>query len=839
MSLNNYNRKRIFTNSPEPPPLHHNSVVSPFRFVIQKHRATRLHYDLRLEHKGVLKSWAVPRGPALNPESKRFAVMVEDHPLEYRHFEGIIPEGNYGAGEVIIWDEGSFSVNGCKDRKECENYFEKGLQKGHIQFELSGKKLKGLFHLIKTHGKEEKAWLLIKGKDSFSSNRDILLEEQSVRSDMTIGQLKKAANLSLHRVDQTKLVSLLRDAPQKSFSGPLKPMKATLVNTIFDRQGWYFEIKWDGYRAIAECLGGEVKLYSRNGNSFNELFTPVVKELNSLDFDAVFDGEIVIVDENGKSDFGMLQNYRTTGKGILVYYIFDLIYYKGYDLTGLALHSRKEMLQTIFPSNSNHLKYSKHIETNGKALYKAAQEHQLEGVMAKDSAAPYTPGIRSRLWQKVKIVKQQDMIIGGFTEPAGGRKGLGALILGVYDEGKLKYTGHVGSGFSDKMLGDLRHTLEGKKIEACPFFKTPCKDTNATWVKPELVCVVRFSEWTSDGFMRHPVFLGLREDISPEQTIEEKPQSTKKRFTVKSNQTKTKISGHNLILTNTDKIYFPEDKISKGEIIDYYREIYPWILPHLSERPQSLHRFPDGIYGNHFFHKDMEHLPYWVQSEIITDSESLEATKYLLCQDEASLVYMINLGAIEINPWISRRSSQDYPDYMVIDLDPLECPFSDVVHTALEVHSVLNLIGAPNYIKTSGSKGMHIFVPLEAKYSYDQSRQFAMLICHAVNRQLPATTSMERIPSRRRGKVYLDYLQNLKGKTIASVYSLRPHPGAPVSTPLHWEEVTSTLNPKLFTIKTIFKRLGERGDLWRPVLGAGINMSECLHKLGALIYDVK
>lgn len=835
MQLGEYGKKRDFSSTSEPPPQVSGSPGKKPRFVIQKHRASHLHYDLRLELRGILKSWAVPKGPSLDPGQKRLAMMVEDHPFDYRDFEGIIPEGNYGAGTVMIWDEGQYSVPGKEGKEETEEALQNGLLKGNAVFTLEGQKLKGMFHLVKMSGRGENSWLLLKKSDEFSrEDGDVLKNDRSARTGLTLEEIKAGSAVKgSSAYDSDRVRKMLTDAPRSEFSGPLRPMLAQLVEEPFDKEGWFFEIKWDGYRAVAECLHGAVRLYSRNGQSLTGHYPPVVRDLRSLPFEAVLDGEIVALDKEGRSDFGALQNYRRNAEGTLVYYVFDMLYFEGHDLTGLPLHKRKMLLNSVLPQ-LNHVKYNEHIENKGREFYEGAKRLGLEGIVAKESGSPYVPGSRNWHWRKIKIVKQQEAVIGGFTEPKGGRKYLSSLIVGVYEFGKLTYIGHVGGGFSDAELAEVREKLDKLITPECPFATNPARAEKSHWVHPELVCAVRFSEWTNDGYMRHPVYLGLREDKEPRTVVRETPSRPEPRFAPVTREQKHRVNDTTVSVTNADKIYWPEENITKGEMINYYRSVAEWLLPHLKDRPQSLHRFPDGIRGKHFFHKDMDSVPDWIETTAVESDEGKVKTRYLVCQDEAALIYMANLGAIEINPWISRTTSLDYPDVMVIDLDPLDCPFSDVVETARVVHSVLGGIDIPHYVKTSGATGLHIFVPLEARYTYDQSRQFAMLVCTFVNKEIPSITSLERLPSRREGKVYLDYLQNTKGKTMACAYSLRPRPGAPVSTPLHWDEVNGMLDPSAFSIRTIGKRLEEMGDLWRPVLGEGIDMAAALERLRTL-----
>jgi bifunctional non-homologous end joining protein LigD len=827
-SLHDYQKKRDIYRSGEPSPTLQ-FTDQPLRFVIQKHQASRLHYDLRLELEGVLKSWAVPKGPSLDPLQKKLAIMVEDHPLEYRNFEGTIPEGNYGAGTVMIWDEGTYHIPGAIGKTETQNKLKQSIEKGHITFVLNGLRTKGTFHLVKLHRAGlPNGWLLIKKQDEYASASHFPDDIRSVRSGRTMEQIRKNESpefINLNNVD-------IQGAKKSSFpKEPLHPMLAKLIEEPFDREGWIFEIKWDGYRAIAEIKQGSVQLYSRNGVSFLNDYQEIAADLKKIHFEAIFDGEIVVVDSEGRADFNLLQNYRRTKRGNLLYYIFDLLFLQGYDLRSAPLIQRKSLLKLVLPELS-HIRYNDHIQQYGIAFYKLAKENRLEGIMAKDINSPYLEGKRSSYWQKIKISMQQEFVVGGFTEPKGGRTGIGALLIGVYKNGKLIYSGSVGGGFSDDELPQVRQRLDRIKSDHCPFSNFPGSSSQITWIKPDVVCEVKFSEWTPEGFLRHPVFLGFRDDLKPPEIKREYPEPAPKYSVKSSDELFTSIDGKVLKLTNLKKIYFPTNNISKGEIIEYYRRIAPVILPHLKDRPLSLHRFPDGIHGKDFFQKNMEDVPDWAATvNIRSDSGNI---RYILCQDEPTLIYIVNLGSIEINPWSSRVNSVDYPDYVVIDLDPLECPFQYVIDSALAIHEILLSIDVPHYIKTSGATGLHLFIPAGARYSFEQVRQFSLLICTLVNHRLPAITSLERIPQKRKGRVYLDFLQNAKGKTMAAPYSIRPRDEAPVSTPLLWEEINYQLTPDRFTIYSIFNRIRSYGDIWKPVIGKGIDMLSSLNRLAAL-----
>ena len=527
MGLKDYASKRKFEKTPEPKPGLRRKGDHPV-FVVHKHAARSLHYDLRLEMEGVLKSWAVPRGPSLDPSIKRLAVHVEDHPLDYKDFEGVIPEGNYGAGGVIIWDRGFYHHPSSRDKDESEKRLLDGFRKGDLKFVLEGEKLQGEFALVKTR-KDGKSWLLLKKKDRNATQEDILKENRSVVSRKTLEEMLEAGGSRSFRQKKVSQVRLheamesedLKDAPVKPMPHGIEPMLATPVKKPFDHPDWIFEVKWDGYRAVAEIRDDAVSLYSRNLISLEKKFPPIVDTLRKWRVDAVLDGEIVVVDDQGRPDFQMLQHYRRSGSGHLLYYVFDLLYFRGHDLTNLPLLRRKELLKKILPSTPK-IRFSDHVSKEGVSFYNAAKEKGLEGVIAKHSQSVYEAGRRSRQWLKVKAQLTQDAVIAGFTAPGGGRKYFGALVLGVYEGDELTCIGHVGGGFSANDLKDIHERLKPLIRKKCPFTVKPETHAPTTWVKPELVCEVAFSEWTEDGVMRHPVFLRLREDKTGREAAREK-----------------------------------------------------------------------------------------------------------------------------------------------------------------------------------------------------------------------------------------------------------------------------------------------------------------------------
>ena len=870
MALETYREKRDLNNTPEPEG--GTATEGLPRFVVQLHRATRLHHDFRLENEGVLKSWAVPKGPSMNPDDKRLAMMVEDHPMDYRAFEGIIPKGNYGAGTVMVWDEGTFAAPEAHNREEIDHAVKLGLHKGHVAVFLDGQKLRGLFDLIKIKGgKEENAWLLVKRPDEFATTDPIEDVPRSAVTGRTLEEIRDGAPASgqVWYSDRIREDLQISDAPQSEMPRSLKPMLAVESEKPFDRPGWLFEIKWDGYRTVAEVeLEGDIRLCSRNGLSFNERYPEIVADLKRLGHAAVLDGEIVAVDDDGISQFQWLQDWGKSKRGTLLYYVFDLLYLDGHDLQRLPLHRRKELLRQILP-DTGRIRMSDHVETRGTGFFDAVRDRGLEGMVAKEADSVYEPGRRSKHWVKVKCLRDQLAVIGGYTAGRNSRKHFGALVLGVYEGDIFTCIGHTGGGFDDVTLHQVMERLEPLRRDSSPFEDVPKTNMPVTWVDPQVVCEVTYRGWTESGLLRQPVFKHLVDDLDPHSVRREdgsqpapephenndhandtapsaatlsqpaaEPAADSSTQTLrhglpKSGEAMIEVGGHHLKVTNLDKVLWPGEGITKGDLIAYYRAVSTYILPYLKNRPESLHRHPNGIGSQSFFQKDMpSSIPKWLETVDVFSGTHGGNIRYLLCQDEATLVYMANLACIELNPWNSSVPHLDQPDYTVVDLDPHEVGFDAVVKTAQVVKQVLDELGAEGYPKTSGATGIHIFIPLAAQYSSDQARQFAELVASVVHSRLPQITSLERSPAKRVGKVYVDFLQNRDGQTLASVYSVRPKPGATVSTPLEWDEVTERLDPKAFTIRTVLDRLERVGDLWAPVLGPGIDMASALGRLG-------
>lgn len=807
MLLKTYQAKRDLKNSHEPSASISSKKSTSLRFCVQKHAARSLHFDFRLECHGILLSWAVPKGLSLNPHDKRLAIKVEDHPLQYQYFEGIIPKGHYGAGTVEIWDHGTYTVSEGDTLFEMEKKLEKGLKQGHFAITVKGEKLKGEFVFQKLkQSPQDNAWLIIKRADAYA------LEETH------------------HHANPEKAVSSKKAKPiMPEF---VSPMLATLIDHSFDSDDWLFEIKWDGYRGLAFIDNGNVQLKSRNKILLNQNFPTIIQQLKKIPGQAILDGELVVIDSQGKSHFQLMQNYQRERKGHLCYYVFDLLYKDGQNLSQLPLIERKEILKKYLDQlNLPLIRFSGHVLREGEAFFKEAAKKGLEGIIGKKIASTYQSR-RSKDWVKIKTILQQEVVIGGFTAPRGSRKKFGALLVGIYDDQKqLQYSGHVGGGFDEALLDEVYDKLKPLIQKKSAFEVTPKANAPVTWVKPKLICEVSFSEWTKDNMMRHPVFHGLRVDKKPQSVKKEVPDQLPSDL---KNKNARLTNNEKLVFTNSEKIYWSEENYTKGDLIEYYRTIAPFILPHLKDRPIMLHRYPDGIKGKDFYQKDLSFShPNWIKTYPIQHAG--KTNHYLRINDLASLLYAINLGSIDLHPFMSRYKNLENPDYCVIDLDPHGVPFERTVEVALAMHEILESIEIAHFCKTSGGKGLHIVIPLHSKYDYEQSKQFATIIALCVHKKFPALTSLERNPEKRPKKIYLDCLQNRFGQTLAAPYSVRPRPHACVSTPLLWEEITKKLDPSHYNMKTIPKRLETLGDIFQAVLKLTINMKTALTKMKKIL----
>jgi bifunctional non-homologous end joining protein LigD len=858
--LTEYRRKRRFGDTPEP--RGKKARKDEKIFVIQKHAARRLHYDLRLEVGGVLKSWAVPKGPSLNPGDKRLAIQVEDHPFDYRTFEGTIPEGNYGAGEVIIWDQGTYEPEGPLSAAEQ-------LERGELKFRLNGHKLNGSFVLVKLkHSRGKNEWLLIKHRDEHADPMWNVEEHgESVVSGRPLPKTQKEKRASQDSAPPNP--AELPGARSAPMPREVSVTLAKLADKPFSDPNWLFEIKWDGIRTVAFVNNGDVRLFSRSKRDvtaeFPE-FQDLAKHLRAGT--AILDGEIVTLDKNGRSDFQKLQNrfgvtkpsQKLINEVTLTYYLFDVLYCNGFDVRKTPLLQRKELLRQVL-RGENRVRYSEHQLEKGKELYAAAEKQGLEGIVGKQIESPYT-GNRTSFWLKFKIVNELDAVVVGWTAPRRTRQYFGALVLALYDEKKeLQFIGSVGTGFDQKTQKDLLAKLEKLRVARSPLRNPPKLREHVEWVRPEMVARIKFANWTEDNHLRAPVFLGIRKDRIPEECTfsAARPEHAHVEATVstrnsapkvelpaedagfeelahgKAESLRLQVDGRTLALTHLNKIYFPESGIRKRDLLAYYYRVADNILPFLKDRPLVMRRYPNGIEGKSFFQKEApESIPDWIRRARVYSDERGGEMDYVMAQDRPSLLFLTNLGCIDHNPWSSRFDHQDYPDYVFFDLDPTPgTPFTTVLRVARAIYKVLLTTRLVCFLKTSGATGFHIYVPLEPIYKYEQTRTFAAIISQIVASELPRETTMERsVRKRPQGRVLLDALQNAKGKPLAAVYSARAHPGATVSTPVTGDELMKgNIDPDAWTIKTLPLRLQSTGDLWKDFWKNRQNLDTALDAL--------
>jgi bifunctional non-homologous end joining protein LigD len=822
LSIEKYREKRTFDKTPEPEPSLQ-KVTRPYRgphpltFCVQRHHATNLHYDFRLELDGALKSWAVPKGPTLDPAEKRLAMMVEDHPLEYGGFEGVIPKGNYGAGSVMLWDRGTYEVLG-------EATPEQQLAKGDFKFRLTGEKLNGEFAIVRMKRGKGNEWLLLKKKDAYAhagwNPNDYAF---SVLSGLTQEEIAKGLKAALRTAESVKLPSI---SPMLAQIGKGAPPTGP---------EWLYEIKWDGVRAICYIENGRVRLVSRNGNVMERQYP----ELSVLPHHikaktAILDGEIAALDPRGLPSFELLQSrinvaeesaIATLSRNLpVVIFLFDLLYLNGRDLRGEPLIERKRLLKEVLEPDEI-IRYSEHFPGAGTELLEAAKLQGLEGIIAKRASSFYESR-RTADWIKFKLSTTAEFILCGMIK--GERAPFGALALGIYDQGKLKWAGNVGTGFDRKKMDTIHSKLSPLATETCPL--EPEKDLprkGVIWTRPELVCEVRYSNITDDGKLRAPVYVGLRPDIDPQECTRDLPEERTMLLDPSKTEEILTIDHHRLKFTNLNKLYYPKDKIAKRDLLNYYDAVAPLLVPYLKDRPLSLKRYPNGIDEPFFFQKEVaESFPKWLRT---ADADGIES---VIGNDRATLLFLVNLGCIDHNPWMSRIGSLENPDYMLIDLDPQDCPYEKIVEAAVVVRAKLDVAELESYPKTTGGDGMHIFVPLVAHYTYEQVRSLAELLSHLVAGERPDLfTTPRAVAKREKGKVYFDWQQIARGKTISAPYVLRAYPGAPVATPLAWREVTPRLDPSQFTIHNALARFDRVGDLFAPVLGSTQEIEPALHKL--------
>lgn len=832
-------------------------------FVVQKHRATRLHYDFRLAIDGTLKSWAVPKGPSLNSADKRLAVQTEDHPLDYANFEGKIPEGNYGAGTVMVWDRGTFSVIGDANAS-------KQIERGEIKFHLNGEKLRGSFVLVKLkHSEKGNEWLFIKHKDAHEDPAwNIDEHDGSVLTGRAIKEI--AEELPPKREANPIQPGELDGARKGAMPSYVEPMLATLGEHPFSDPNWLFEIKWDGVRALARIEDGALTLRSRNGADITKRY-PELAFLSQAfaASQAIVDGEIVALDERGLSSFERLQqrmHVRAPSEHLVsqipvVYFAFDLLYCDGYDLRKAPLLERKQLLQRLVHA-SERFRYADHQMEHGKELFELAKQTGLEGIVAKRADCPYVSD-RSAYWMKLKVTNTLDAAVGGWTESRTPALPFGSLLLGLYQDKKLRFIGHVGSGFDGKMLEEISGELKELATADCPFDVVPETNEKPSWVEPALVARVKFSGWTQEHVLRHPIFLALREDARPTDcrweseaepvttspAIVRAPQVTGKVLDTKAQieaelfkghaETVTiELEGKRVRLSHLNKVYFPESGYTKRQLLAYYYRMADFILPFLRDRLLVLRRYPDGIKGQAFFQKDMrEGLPDWFKTVPVDSEERGKQIHYATADDRASLLFLTSLGCIDHNPWSSRHEDLDHPDYFFFDLDPSEgTEFSVAVTIAGALHEKLQELRLASFLKTSGATGIHLYIPVEPVYTYEQLRTFAEIVARTVTSYHPNLVTNERsVAKRPAGRILIDVQQNAHGRPLAAPYSVRAFPKAPVSAPILPQELQKNLRPETLNIKTVFARLKEKGDLWGDFWKRQQRLEEAIELLGQLV----
>jgi bifunctional non-homologous end joining protein LigD len=781
VSLAEYRRKRDPKQTPEPFEGGRKRGRKPI-FVVQRHDARRLHYDFRLEKDGALASWAVPKGVPLEPGEKVLAVHVEDHPLEYAKFHGEIPQGQYGAGTVEIWDDGTYDLI-----EEKRN--------GQLTVRLHGRRLNGTWSLVPAHmdGKEQN-WLLIK------------------RSD-----------------DEGEI------AQQRKY----KPMLATSEEHVPRGSDWLHEVKFDGYRALAYVHGGECRLESRNDQDLTGRFEPVAKAVvkATKSPNAVLDGEVVRLNAEGRASFSELQQ----GSGPLVYYVFDLLELDGEPLLDLPLVDRRERLERLLDKRATTVRFSDAFD-DGEALLEAATAQGIEGIMSKRRQSKYLPGRRTRDWLKLKHHGHQEFVVAGYTRGSGRRADtFGSLVLGVNDDGELRYVGNVGTGFNDAEIRRLLGLLRPLHRKTSPFPVEPklprVRKGDVQWVEPRLVADVSFGEWTHDGHIRHPAYQGLRDDKTADEVVAEVPEDEGESTPAAPIEPEIRKGRRVLKLSNLDKPFWPDEGITKGDLLAYYRDVAPVLVPHLKDRPFTMRRYPDGAYGKAFFQKDApSHMPEWIPRfrALVSTRDKPRTKKWVefpLVNDELALLWMVNMGCIDMNTWYSRVDKPDRPDFVLFDLDPTpEVPWQQTIQVALILRELLDQLGLASFPKTSGGKGFHVLVPLDRRSTFDDTREFAEMVAGAIARAHPKLATTEWSKARRRG-VLIDANQNGEGKTIASAYSVRPKPGAPVSTPLTWDEVTEKLNPAIYTMQVVLQRIEQLADVHAPMLKTRQSLSKALDAL--------
>lgn len=814
-SLKAYRAKRDFSITPEPSGTGSGKTETALSFVVQKHWATRLHYDFRLELDGTMKSWAVPKGPSFDPNDKRMAVHVEDHPISYNSFEGEIPPGQYGAGKVIIWDKGTWIP--LEDPR-------KGYRAGKLKFELRGHKLKGHWALVRMRNKEEQKqepWLLIKEKDEYvrpSSEYSVVDEMPDSVADLRLPESQKPLKSARSGLAETSSVSTKKkktalpdNAVKAGLPHMLRPELATLVDgPPGDPAEWIYEIKLDGYRMLARIDDGSVRLFTRNGNDWSHKLPDLVKAIGKMSMKSGWlDGEVVVLNEKGIPDFQSLQNaFDSSRTQSIIYYLFDMPFYNGHDLRTVPLVERRELLQKLFEKpQPEQIRFSDIFDAEPEDILASACGLGLEGVIGKRKTSLYVSQ-RSTDWIKLKCKNRQEFVIGGYTDPKGSRTGIGSLLLGFYDEDKkLRYAGNVGTGFSEKTLRDLKSKLDKVSAERSPFAHASGIDKKAHWVEPLLVAEVSFGEWTRDGHIRHSVFLGLRSDKKAEVIVREKPAHADTVKHASSIPSSVKI-------TNPDRVIDPSTGFTKIDLIRYYSLVAPLMLEHLKGRPVSLVRAPDGISGQLFFQKhwEKENMPGVEQLDPDLDPDH---QPLLEIETAEGLLAAAQMNVIEFHTWNATKDAIGKPDRMTFDLDPGEGVEWPLIQEAAHLVNVfLKELGLKSFLKTSGGKGLHVVVPIRRLRDWDTVKGFSQAVVQHLAATIPTRFAAKSGPRNRVGKIFIDYLRNGFGATTVSGWSVRARPGLGVSVPLAWEELESLMSSTRWSASNIHERLDKGNDPW-------------------------
>jgi len=896
--LAEYRRKRDFKKTAEPAGDSKPRRTSHLRFVVQKHAASHLHFDLRLELDGVMKSWAVPKGPSTDPSVKRLAMQVEDHPIDYNTFEGTIPQGEYGGGTVLLWDRSTYAPD--ESTGDDEAAVREMYARGNLKITFFGKRMRGSYSLVRMkHSRNGQSsskpqWLLIKHRDEFASTDDIVAENMtSVVTGRTMEEIAagKSKVWRSNRSSSATTTSSEKAKPSTASVPDLEPMYAS-IGTEIPGEGWTFEPKYDGIRVLAFVTPSEVRLVTRNGKDKSQQFPEITEALESTAAKRkksfVVDGEIVVLIDGQPARFQELQSrlhvknphlierYRTTTPACLI--LFDILMVGDKVLLDEPwLARRAELLEQFGKLTSDHIQITESIEGHGQKMLQLARKQGWEGIIAKRATSTYQPGVRSKSWLKLKVEFRQEFVVGGFTEPRNSRQYLGALLLGYFDHGRLIYVGHTGGGFTGAELAEMYRRLKPLERKTSPFAEVPRTNEKVHWVKPEVVVEVKFSEWTADGKLRQPIYLGTRDDKDPQEVGREKESVQKKESRKTGSSAKVgsksrarkrihaertllpsargtaaqrgrgtgspraselarlvrslqeieddngsgtiEVEGKDLAVTNLNKVFFPRKKLTKGDLMRYYVTVVPLVLPVMKDRPLVLKRFPNGVEGPSFFQQNAGDTPEGVRVERIK-TQGGSANLRIVGGDLSTLLYTVQLGSISVDPWHSRVQSLDFADYAIIDLDPgPRATFGRVIQVARLVKDTLDRLGLHAALKTSGSSGIHIYLPLPPKTPNESATLVAQIIATQVAEANPKVATIERaVKARAATAVYVDYLQNILGKTVAGAYSARANPEALVSTPLEWEELADDLDPRDFTIETTPARFAKVGDIWAAAL---------------------